>query len=612
MQTADSRDLVLDRLWQHARVRPSEPALYQKNSDGEWRALTFADYRDLVHRVAASCVAAGMPEGGSVGIFCENRVEWVLAALGAQAAGGMASGIYMNSTDDQAVYILAHCEATIAVVDGPRQVEHLLPHLAKLPKLRRIVVLTEPDVASAFVSKLGLVVSWQEFLDSGKGHEQTVDERFARLTPETLASLIYTSGTTGSPKGVMLSHHNLAWTARTGLSAFQVDRQDVMVSYLPLSHIAEQMLTIYVAICAGMKIYFAGGLDKLKETLLAARPTVLFGVPRVWEKLQSALTQRLAEQKPFQRRIIAWARDVGSRVGHYRLESGSPFGLLAVEEIVARKLFFTKIRTTLGLERLRFAVSGAAALRKDVVEFFLSLSIPIHEVYGLSESTGPLTLNPPAAGQTRVGTVGRPLAGTTLKLASDGEILFRGPNVALGYFKDPAATAQTFQDGWLHTGDIGEQDDAGFLRITDRKKDLLRTSGGKYIAPQPIESLLRALPLVSQAVVVGEGRKFVAALLTLDPERASQFAQQHSLPVDRVELIASDKFRQFVSEQIDQLNAQLARFEQIKRYTVLPTEFSIERDEVTPTQKLRRKVITKNYAAEIDAMYANPEGSESA
>lgn len=611
MQTADSRDLVLDRLWQHARARPSEPALYQKHSDGEWKALTFADYRDLVHRTAAACVAAGMPEGGSIGIFCENRVEWVLAALGAQAAGGLVSGIYMNSTDDQAVYILAHCEATIAVVDGPRQVEHLLPHLSMMPKLSRIVVLTEPDVASSFVSKPGLVVSWQEFLDSGKGHEQTVDERFARLTPDTLASLIYTSGTTGTPKGVMLSHHNLAWTARTGLSTFQVDRQDVMVSYLPLSHIAEQMLTIYVAITAGMKIYFAGGIDQLKDTLLVARPTVLFGVPRVWEKLQSALALRLAEQKPFQRRIIAWARDVGSRVGHYRLESGSPFGLLAVEEIVARKLFFTKIRTSLGLERLRFAVSAAAALRKDVVEFFLSLSIPIHEIYGLSESTGPLTMNVPSAGQTRVGTVGRPLPGSALKLAADGEILFRGPNVALGYFKDPAATAQTFQDGWLYTGDIGEQDDAGFLRITDRKKDLLRTSGGKYVAPQPIESLLRTLPLVSQAVVVGEGRKFVSALLTLDPERARKYAEASGLPTSRTELMASDKLRQFVHDQLEQMNAQLARFEQIKRFTILPTEFSIERDEVTPTQKLRRKVITKNYAAEIDAMYAEGEPTES-
>jgi len=609
--TAESRDLVLDRLWQHARARPSEPVLYERVQSGdsvEFRPLTFADYRDLVQRSAAGCVACGMPEGGAIGIFCENRVEWVLAALGAQAAGGMASGIYMNSTPEQAAYILAHSEATLVVVEGPRQVESLWPHLAELPKLKRIVVTTEVEAARARVSKPELVVSWSEFLDSGKGHELTVDERFARLSPDQIASLIYTSGTTGTPKAVMLSHHNLAWTARAGLSAYQVDHHDVMVSYLPLSHIAEQLLTIYVSVTAGTKVYFAGGIEKLRETLLAARPTVMFGVPRVWEKLQAALAQKLSEQKPLQRRIIAWARDVGSRAGHYRLESGAPFGLLALEEIVARKLFFTKIRAQLGLERLRFALSGAAAIRKDVLEFFLSLSIPIHEVYGLSECTGPLTTNTPAPGQTRIGSVGRPLAGTALKLAPDGEILFRGPNVALGYYKDPEATAQTFQDGWLYTGDLGELDDAGFLRITDRKKDLLRTSGGKYVAPQPIESLLRTMPLISQALVVGEGQRFVACLLTLDPERAAKFAEQHSLPTELAALVSQEKVRTLIAAEVDRVNQTLARFEQIKRHLILPREFTVEKDEVTPTQKLRRKSITKNFAPEIAAMYVDSEG----
>lgn len=610
MQTAESRDLVLDRLWQHARARPSEPVLYQRKSDGAWGHITFAEYRDQVHRVAAACVAAGMPEGGSIGIFCENRAEWVLCALGAQAAGGMASGIYMNSTPDQVAYILAHSEATLLVVEGPRQVESLLPHLPSLPKLRKIVMLTEADASRPLHTRIDLVTSWQAFLDSGTGHEPEVDERFARLSPDRIATLIYTSGTTGGPKGVMLTHHNLAWTARAGLSAYQVDTQDVMVSYLPLSHIAEQMLTVYIGITAGVKVYFAGGIDNLRDTLLAARPTVLFGVPRVWEKLQAALETKLAEQKPIQRRVIAWARDVGSRVGHYRIESGSPFGLLALEEIVARKLFFTKIRSQLGLDRLRFAVSGAAAIRKDVLEFFLSLSIPIHEVYGLSECSGPLTLNTAQPGQTRLGTTGRPLPGTALKLAPDGEILFRGPNVALGYYKDPTATEQTFQDGWLYTGDVGEIDEAGFLRITDRKKDLLRTSGGKYIAPQPIESLLRAMPLVSQAVVICEGQKYATCLLTLDPERAGKFAKEHQLPTDMAELGRHEKVHALMAESIERVNQSLARYEQLKHFTILPRDFSIEREEVTPTQKLRRKAITKNYAPEIAAMYADSEGAE--
>jgi len=609
MQTQDARDLVLDRLWQHARARPSETALFQRKTDGSWQALTFAEYRDQVFQFACACVAAGVSEGAAVAIFCENRLEWVLSALGAQVAGCTASGIYMNSTAEQAAYILGHCGAEILVVEGSKQIELLFPHLLSLPKLRRIVSIEPPGSHQPLLSRPGLIVSLAEFLATAEGHEKETEARFARLSGGGVASLIYTSGTTGHPKAVMLSHTSLAWTARTGLASYDFGEPDVLVSYLPLSHIAEQMLTIYISITAGSKVYFAGGIDKLRETLLAARPTVLFGVPRVWEKLQAALSAKLSEQTAFQRRVIAWARDVGSRAGHYRLEHGSPFGLLALEELVARKLFFSKIRASLGLDRLRYAVSGAAAIRKDVLEFFLSLSIPIHEVYGLSECCGPLTLNTPKAGQTRLGTVGRPIPGTALKFAPDGEILFLGPNVALGYYKDPEATAQTFQDGWLHTGDVGEQDDAGFLRIIDRKKDLLRTSGGKYVAPQPIEVQLRAIPLVSQAVVVCEGQRFVSCLLTLDPEKTQRFAQEHKLSQDLSELAQHDKVRAVLSDGIDHVNLTLARFEQIKRFSVLPHEFSIERDEVTPTQKLRRKIITKNYAPEISAMYAqDPEG----
>lgn len=605
MREADGRDLVLDRLWHHARARPSEPVLFQRDDQGVWQPLTFARYREQVVRFAAACIASGLPEGGAIGIFCENRLEWVLAALGAQAAGGMASGIYMNATAEQAAYILGHSEAVLVVVEGQSQVEMLLPFLSGLPKLRKIVTV-KPLPAGSSPSDCS-VVSWDDFLQCGQGLEKDVDERFARLSPESLASLIYTSGTTGDPKGVMLSHHNLAWTARAGLSAYDIGPQDVMVSYLPLSHIAEQMLTIYIALTAGAKVYFAGGLDKLRETLLQARPTVLFGVPRVWEKLQNALGTKLAEQKPLQRRIVAWARDVGTRVGYYRIETGKPFGLLALEELVAQKLFFSKIRATLGLDRLRFAVSGAAAIRKDVLEFFLSLSIPIREVYGLSECSGPLTLNTAPPGQTRIGTVGRPLPGTALKFLPDGEILFKGPNVALGYFKDPAGSAETFQDGWLHTGDVGQQDDAGFLRITDRKKDLLRTSGGKYVAPQPIEAQLRAVPLVSQAAVVCEGQRFVSCLLTLDPERAVRFGKEQGLPLDLQELAGHAKVRAVLESGVERINQTLSRFEQIKRFTILPQEFSVERDELTPTQKLRRKVIAKNYADEISAMYTGPD-----
>lgn len=634
--TVGHRDLILDRLWRHANARPTDPALLSRVPSGGFAALSWAEYRDRVRSVAAACVALGVPVGGTVAVLSDNRVEWLLSALGAQAAGAMAAGVYQTSTAEQVAYILRHSEALIVVIDTPTQWRKLKPHLGSLPRLRRVVLLEgiaglpEEDRSLAGVADPGgpVLTDWDGFLKSGAGYENAAEQRLAGLLPDQIASLIYTSGTTGDPKGVMLTHLNLSWTASCALQVHHADERDAVVSYLPLSHIAEQMFSVYLTITAGSRVYFAGGLDKLKETLIAARPTVFLAVPRVWEKLQSALQTRLSEAKPLQRRIIAWARDVGLRVGRYRLESGSPFGLLALEEKVAQKLLFNKVKTAIGLDRVRVAVSGAAAIRKDVLDFFLSLGLPIYEVYGQSECAGPSTSNASKPGETRLGTVGRAIPGGSVKLAEDGEILFQGPNLFAGYYKDPAATAATIQDGWLHTGDVGELDDRGFLRITDRKKDLFKTSGGKYIAPQPLEGLLRAIPIIGQAVIVGENRRYVTALLTLDPDKAAAFAKERGLtpaapgsdpgaapaaapPADRSAdpaldlgaLTRNEKVLAFVQEHVDRINKSLARYETVKRFTLLPRDFSIDRDEMTPSQKLRRRVILTRYAREIEAMY---------
>lgn len=611
--TVGKRDLILDRLWRHADARPGEPALLSRAPSGGFSALSWSEYRDRVRTVAAAFIALGVPVGGTIAVASDNRAEWLLAALGGQAAGAMAAGIYQTSTAEQVVYILRHSEALVAVLDTPTQWRKVKPHLASLPRLRRIVLLDgladlpEEDRALAGPSGGALLTDWAGLLKSAEGYEEAAAQRFAGLLPDQIATLIYTSGTTGEPKGVMLTHLNLSWTASCALQIHHADERDAIVSYLPLSHIAEQMFSIYVGISAGLRIYFAGGLDKLRETLLAARPTVFLGVPRVWEKLQAALQAKLGEAKPIQRRVIAWARDVGLRVGRYRLESGTPYGLLLLEEKVAQRLLFNKVKTAIGLDRVRVAVSGAAAIRKDVVEFFLSLGLPIYEVYGQSECAGPATSNASKPGETRLGTVGRPIPGAALKLAEDGEILFQGPNLCAGYFKDPAATAAAIQDGWLHTGDVGELDDRGFLRITDRKKDLFKTSGGKYIAPQPLEGLLRSIPIVAQAVIIGENRKYVTALLTLEADKAAAVAKERGLPpevaADPAQLVQSDKILAFLQEHLDRMNKTLPRYETIKRFTLLPRDFSVEREEMTPSQKLRRRVILTRYAKEIDAMY---------
>jgi long-chain acyl-CoA synthetase len=615
-QAAPTRNLVPDRLAYHARTRPNDPALMARTPRGDFETITWAQYAATVRKFAAACIALGLEKGGVIGIQGESRAEWVLAAMGAMSAGGTAAGIYQTSTGEQAAYILRHSEALLAVIENLKQWHKLKAHLPSLPALRRVVLLDEADGLSAedkaLVSPAGgpLCQSFAEFLQSGAGHEAAVDERLAALRPEDLASIIYTSGTTGVPKGVLLSHHNIAWTATCVVEINETSDKDVVVSYLPLSHIAEQMFSLYLPLYIGARVYFTGGADRLRETLLVARPTLLLAVPRVWEKLQAAIAIKLAEAKPLQRRVIAWARDVGLRAGQYRFEHGKPFGLLALEEKLAERLLFSKLKAALGLDRVRLAVSSAAAIRKEVLEFFLSLQLPIREAYGQSECTGPLSSCLAKPGATRLGTVGRPLPGTTCRLGDDGEILLQGPNVFVGYLKDPEATAQALQDGWLHTGDIGEIDADGMLRITDRKKDLFKTSGGKYVAPQPLETQLQTIPVVAHAVIIGENRKYLTALLTLDRERAAAYAKQHELPTDPAELAVHPKVIALCQEYIDRLNSDRARYEQIKRFTILPGEFTLEQNEMTPTMKLRRKVILQRYAAPIEAMYPEERAGE--
>jgi long-chain acyl-CoA synthetase len=613
--TPETHELVVHRLFHLGKTRPNIPALMQRNDSGRFMPITWGEYQELVQSFAAACISVGLPVGGAVGIIGEGRSEWVVAALGAMSAGGMAAGIYQTATAEQTVYILAHCEAMVAVVEDATHWEKLSPHLGELPRLRRIVFMSGevPEAARQATSPAGgaLGQSFREFLASGGAFREVVDKRVAALLPDQVASLIYTSGTTGQPKGVMLTHHNLAWTASALLKVYKIGESEVVASYLPLSHIAEQLLSIYVAVTCGACVYFAGGIDKLRETLTVARPTIFLAVPRVWEKLQAALSQKLGDAKPIQRRVIAWARDVGLRSGRYRLEHGTPFGLLLLEEKVAAKLLFTKLKTALGLERVHLALSGAAAIRKEVLDFFLSLQLPIREVYGLSECAGPMTVSGTQNGQTRLGAVGRVIPGGIVKLAPDGEVLYQGANVFAGYFKEDQATAAALQGGWLHTGDIGEFDADGFLRITDRKKDLFKTSGGRYVAPTPIEGALRTIPLVSQALVVGENRRYIVALLTLDAERGRAFAKEHGLPEELDAFVAHEKVRAHIQEHIEGINRGRERVETVKRFTLLPHDFTVENDEMTPTQKLRRRVILTRYAKDIDAMYEPDDADES-
>ncbi|HME92200.1 MAG TPA: AMP-dependent synthetase/ligase, partial [Myxococcaceae bacterium] len=447
-------------------------------------------------------------------------------------------------------------------------------------------------------------ISYQEVMRLGeRADERDYWESIAGLDPSSLACLIYTSGTTGNPKGVMLSHHNVVWTARQLSNSSPRSDDDVGLSYLPLSHIAEQTCTIYGPLLNGAQIYFAESLDALPQNLKEVRPTVFFGVPRVWEKFKARAEASIASLPVLKRRLIGWARRITLERNLRHLGGERIPRRLEFQYQFARRKVFSKLKERIGFDRTRIFATSAAPIGKDVLEFFASLDIIIREVYGQSEVTGPTSVSTEEA--TRLGLLGRPMIGVEVKIAEDGEILVRGDNVCLGYYKDPAATAELIRDGWLHSGDVGELNADGYLRITGRKKEIIVTSGGKKTAPAGIEALLRSIPLVANALVVGERRNYLVALLAVEPERAVSFAREQGWPPTVSGLTRHAPFLKHLEEQIEQqVNRKLARFETIKRFAVLTEDFSVAGGELTPTLKLRRGAIERKYSDLIESLYA--------
>jgi long-subunit acyl-CoA synthetase (AMP-forming) len=564
---------------------------------GKLHELTWRDYRARVQAVARALVAFGVKAGEGVAILGYNAPEWVFADVGAILVGAIPAGIYTTSSPEQAAWITSHCDARIAFTDDEVGARKFLAAKAQMPKLERVV-----QWGGALV-KDPLVESWESFVARGRDADQAVvDERIAAMKPDEACTLIYTSGTTGNPKGVLLSHRNLIWTSDVSVRGIGMDHTELGVSYLPLSHIAEQMLTIHGPMFTGHCVTIAETMEKLLDTLKEVRPTYFVGVPRVWEKIQQKMMAAGASAPPLRRRIAAWARKQGLK-GGAALQRGAKPGL---GYRLAERVVFRTVRERLGLDRCRLAVTGAAPIARDTLEFFLSLGIPIYEVYGMSESSGPTTYSKPD--RFRIGKVGVPFPGAELKIAEDGEILIKGPHVFVGYLKDEAATREMLRDGWLHTGDVGEIDADGFLAITDRKKELLITAGGENVAPQLIEGALKSVPVIAQAVAIGDRRKFISALLTLDPERVPVDAPAIGSSARTVaEAADCAKFRAFLEQQIEDVNRGLARVQTVKKFHVLANELTIDGGELTPTMKLRRKVILAKYAPQIEAMY---EGTE--
>ena len=588
----------------------AQPALLRREG-GKWQARSWSDYAAEVRRAARALIALGLEKGGAVAIVGPNRPEWLIADLAAMAAGGVPAPIYPTLTPAQTAYVAAHCAAKIAVVHDQKQLDKLLSVRAELPALRCCILIDGAPAQAAVPAEGPLaelaLYSWAGFLARDAATpDAALEARLAALAGDQLATLIYTSGTTGPPKAVMLTHGSLLSAAKVACdtvgasaAAGTAAGSDVSVSYLPLSHIAEQMLSIHVPALGGGILYCCEKLEELAEVLREARPHWMFGVPRVWEKLSARIEDTVAQAPPVRRRLFAWARKQGLAADDARLAGRSP-GLGA---LIAHKVVLSKLHARLGLDRARYLGTGAAPISRRAIDFWRSIGLPLHGVWGLSEVSGAATFHPP--GKARPEGVGAPPPTFELRVADDGEILLRGAGVFAGYLKDEAATREALEGGWFHTGDVGRLDHRGDLFITDRKKDLIITSGGKNVSPQNLEGMLSRVPGVGQAVVVGDNRKYLAALLTLEPGAAAREAQAcGATGTTTIDWAKDPRFVARIEAGVAAVNKQVAQYEGIKRFKLLPAEFSIEGGELTPTMKVKRKAVGAKYAAEIAALFA--------
>jgi long-chain acyl-CoA synthetase len=564
-------------------------------------SMTGRELADRVRDVSLGLSTLGVAKGDRVALVSESRPEWLVADFAILSAGAATTPIYPTLPVDQTSYILRDSGARLAVVSSAEIAAKIVAASADARELRTIVIIDAP--ADGLPAGGIEVVTLDEV--AARGHRRILDawgvarefrDQVAAIGPDDLATIVYTSGTSGAPKGVMLTHGNLTANLAGISDALDLRDDDVGLSFLPLSHALERIVA-YIYLTTGVSMVFAESFDTIARDLRTARPTVMASVPRVFEKLHARIQERAGEGSRAKRAFVRWALSVAARRGA-ALEAGRPVtGSLALASRLAERTVFSEIRAGLG-GRLRLTVSGSAPLDPALGRFFLGLGLPVLEGYGLTEAAPVVSVT--RLGAPRFGTVGPPLPNVEVKMAADGEILVRGANVMRGYYQRPSDTAAAIVDGWLHTGDIGALED-GYLRITDRKKELLVTSGGKKVAPQPIEERLRAHPLVREAVVVGDGRHFPSALLV--PDFAALDARLGTSTADLATRCEASDVRALFQAAVDTANAPLASFERIKKFALLPTEFTQQTGELTPTLKVRRRVIEERYRAVIDAMY---------
>jgi len=567
---------------------------------GIWHRISWREYAAGVREVAAGLISLGVGHGDRVSILGENRPEWLICDLAVMAIGGVTCGIYTTSAPEEVAYIVGHSESKVIFIENEEQVDKILQILPEV-NLTKVIVWDNKGLWGFSQEKIAF---YEDFLKDSKeylkNNPHCVEERLGSVRSDDTAMIIYTSGTTGRPKGVMISHRNIIELTESFVQAIPSFETDEVVSYLPLSHIYEILISLFQSIWTGYKVNFVERPDTLPQNLREVSPTIFGSVPRLWEKFASAIEIRISDAPPVKRTLYRLSVGVGLRYVRTKEKTRERllWGLLYWPCYFA---VLYHLKRQMGFERIRWAVCAAAPAAPELFEFYNALGVPLREAYGQTESTGVIAIQ--RIDRPRWGYVGEPISEMEVRIADDGEILVRGPNVFQGYFKEPELTAETIRDGWLYTGDVGAMED-GFLKILDRKKDIIITAGGKNITPAFIENKLKFSPYVQDAVVIGEGRKYLVALILIDEDNVTKYAQDHRIPFTTFEdLTIRPEIKKLIDQEVYKVNNTLAQVETIKRVALLPRRFYEEDGDVTPTKKVKRRFLEKRYAELIESLY---------
>jgi long-chain acyl-CoA synthetase len=595
---------TIPKLFEHQVLARAQRTALREKRLGIWRATAWRAYGELARWAGLGLVGLGLERGDVVSILAETKPEWLYADMGIMGAGGVSNGIYPTDAAKQVAYILNDSRSRFLFVDDEEQLDKYLEVRADCPHLHKAIVFDLEGLAAFRDDK---VMSFAELLALGRAHDAANPGLWSRLveeaSPEDLALLVYTSGTTGPPKGAMLSHRNVLFQIGNAGAFIPLHAGGEQLAFLPLCHIAERTFTAFLPLSSGAVANFAESIDTIADNVREVAPTLFFAVPRIWERFYSTIALRMQEATPLGRLAYRAALHIGRRRAHRVLAGGKAPLLLALAFHAADFLVLDNIKRAIGMQRVRYAGTGAAPIAPELIGWYRALGIDMREVYGQTENCGLATGMPD---RIKLGTVGVAAPNTELRLAPDGEILLRGPHVFMGYYNQPERTAEALRDGWLHTGDVGELDADGYVKITDRMKDIIITAGGKNITPSELENRLKFSPYVSDAVVIGDRRKYLSCVLMIDYENVAKFAQDGNVPfTDFASLCRAREVQELIWSEIEKVNRDFARVETIKKFRLIEHQLTAEDDELTPTMKLKRKLVSEKYKELIDGMYSD-------